>query len=62
MIKEFEINDILKAVNNISKLEKKRSKVIENKKNSIEENDYISHKEKTKFNRSEILILSQMIE
>jgi len=62
MIKEFEINDILKAVNNISKLEKKRPKVIENKKNSIEENDYINHKKKTKFNKSEILILSQIIE
>jgi len=31
MIKEFEINDILNAVNSISKIEKKKSKIAEKK-------------------------------
>ena len=31
MIKEFEINDILNAVNSISKIEKKKDKTIEKK-------------------------------
>ena len=31
MVKEFEINDILNAVNNISKIEKKRKKTIKKK-------------------------------
>ena len=37
MVKEFEINDILNAVNNISKIEKKRSKTVK-KKNSTSKN------------------------
>ena len=62
MIKEFEINDILNAVNNISKLEKKRSKITENKKISIRENDISNHNNQKKINKSETLILSQIIE
>ena len=62
MIKEFEINDILNAVNNISKLEKKRSKITENKKISIKENDISNHNNQKKINKSETLILSQIIE
>ena len=31
MIKEFEINDILNAVNSISKIEKKKRKTVEKK-------------------------------
>ena len=62
MIKEFEINDILNAVNNISKLEKKRSKITENKKISIRENDISNHNNQKKINKSETLILSKIIE
>ena len=62
MIKEFEINDILNAVNNISKLEKKRSKITENKKISIKENDISNHNNQKKINKSETLILSKIIE
>ena len=40
MIKEFEINDILNAVNSISKIEKKKNKTIE-KKNSTATNDVL---------------------
>tara|TARA_B100000749_G_scaffold164243_1_gene126319 strand:- start:48 stop:155 length:108 start_codon:yes stop_codon:yes gene_type:complete len=32
MVKEFEINDILNAVNNISKVEKKRNKTVKKKR------------------------------
>jgi len=35
MTKEFEINDILSAVNSISKIEKKKSKTIEKKDSTI---------------------------
>ena len=39
MIKEFEINDILNAVNSISKIERKKGKITdtENDSNNIEE-------------------------
>ena len=36
MIKEFEINDILNAVDSISKMERKSEKNLEVKKNSLE--------------------------
>ena len=38
MEKEFKIKDILSAVNSISKIDKKKSKIIE-KKDSTEKND-----------------------
>ena len=40
MTKEFEINDILSAVNSFSKIEKKKSKTTE-KKDSTDKNDII---------------------
>ena len=61
MIKEFEINDILNAVNSISKIEKKKSKIIE-KKDSTEKNDTLTLNNQAKSNKSEILVLDQMIE
>ena len=61
MIKEFEINDILNAVNSISKIEKKKNKTIE-KKNSTAINDVLTLNNQAKSNKSEILVLDQMIE
>ena len=62
MIKEFEINDILNAVNNISKIEKKKNKIIETKKDSDDRNDILTLNNQVKSNKSEILVLDQMIE
>ena len=61
MIKEFEIKDILNAVNSISKIEKKKSKTIE-KKDSANKNDVLPLNNQAKSNKSEILVLDQMIE
>ena len=62
MIKEFEINDILNAVNNISKMEKKKSKIIETKKDFRDKDDVLTLNNQAKSNKSEILVLDQMIE
>ena len=61
MIKEFEIKDILNAVNAISKMEKKKSKIIE-KKDSTNKADVLTLNDQVKSNKSEILVLDQMIE
>ena len=61
MIKEFEINDILNAVNSISKIEKKKNKTAE-KKASTDKNDVLTPNKQAKSNKSEILVLDQMIE
>ena len=62
MIKEFEINDILNAVNNISKIGKKKNKIIETKKDSDDRNDILTLNNQVKSNKSRILVLDQMIE
>ena len=61
MAKEFEIIDILNAVNNISKIEEKRSKTVK-KKDSTGKNDILTLNNQVKSNKSEILVLDQMIE
>tara|TARA_B100000029_G_scaffold300146_1_gene293096 strand:- start:902 stop:1087 length:186 start_codon:yes stop_codon:yes gene_type:complete len=61
MIKEFSINDILNAVNIISKIEKKKTKTIEKKAVSHKE-DVLNDNNQVKSNKSEILVLDQMIE
>ena len=61
MVKEFEINDILNAVNSISKMEKKKNKTIE-QKDSTDKNDVLTLNNQAKSNKSEILVLDQMIE
>tara|TARA_B100000446_G_scaffold110950_1_gene103588 strand:+ start:817 stop:1002 length:186 start_codon:yes stop_codon:yes gene_type:complete len=61
MIKEFEINDILNAVNSISKIEKKKSKTTE-KNDSTNKGDVLTLNNQAKFTKSEILVLDQMIE
>ena len=61
MTKEFEINDILSAVNSISKIEKKKIKTA-GKKDSPDKNDILTLNNQAKSNKSEILVLDQMIE
>ena len=61
MTKEFEINDILSAVNSISEIDKKKIKTTE-KKDSTNKNDILTLNNQAKSNKSEILVLDQMIE
>ena len=62
MTKESTINDILKAVDNISKIERKKVKAIETKSNSTDKNDVLTLNKQVKSNKSKILVLDQMIE
>ena len=64
MTKEFEINDILNAVDNISKIERKKdkAKAIETKNDSINKDDVLTLNKQVKSNKSKILVLDQMIE
>ena len=62
MIKEFEINDILDAVDNISKIERKKGKTIETKNDSTDQDDVLTLNKQAKSNKSKILVLNQMIE
>ncbi len=61
MTKEFDIEDILNAVTSISKIEKKKTKINE-KKNSSNKNTALIHNNRVKFDKSEILVLNEMIE
>ena len=61
MIKEFEIDDILNAVDSISSIEKKKSKTLE-KNDSTSKDDILPLNNQVKSNKSEILVLDQMIE
>ena len=61
MIKEFEINDILNAVDNISKIDRNKGKKAEKKDVDDKENTLILNKP-AKSNKSEVLVLDQMIE
>ena len=61
MIKEFEINDILNAVDSISKNKKKKVKTKE-KKDPDNKNDILTLNNQAKSDKSEILVLDQMIE
>ena len=54
MTKKFEISDILNAVENISKIEKK--------KYSTDKDDVLTLNNQVKSNKSNILVLDQMIE
>ena len=62
MKKEFEINDILNAVDNISKIERKKGKTIETKNDSADKDDVLTLNKQVKSNKSKILVLDQMIE
>ena len=61
MKKEFEINDILNAVNSISKSGNKKFKPVE-KKDSGNKNDILTHNNQAKSDKSEILVLNEMID
>ena len=62
MVKEFEINDILNAVNNISRIERKKGRAIEINNVSTDKNDVLTLNNQAKSDKSEILVLDQMIE
>ena len=62
MKKDFAIKDILSAVNSISTIEKKERKTIEVKNDSSEKVDVLTLNNQVKSNKSEILVLDQMIE
>ena len=61
MTKEFEISDILNAVNSISKVDKKKSKSMEKKDSDVKE-DVLTLNNQAKSDNSDILVLNQMIE
>tara|TARA_Y100000590_G_scaffold119180_1_gene136382 strand:- start:779 stop:970 length:192 start_codon:yes stop_codon:yes gene_type:complete len=60
--KEFKINDILNAVNSISKIERKKVGIIKSKNVSTERKDDFSINNQDKSHKSEILVLDEMIE
>ena len=61
MKKEFKINDILNAVNSISKIDKKKSKTLR-KKDYANNTDVLTNNNQVKSDKSEILVLDQMID
>ena len=61
MIKEFEISDILNAVNSLSKVDKKKSKIVKKNDSDVKE-DVLTLNNQAKSDKSEILVLDQMIE
>tara|TARA_B100000686_G_scaffold297046_1_gene329063 strand:- start:627 stop:815 length:189 start_codon:yes stop_codon:yes gene_type:complete len=61
MKKEFEINDILNAVNTIYKIEKKVTKNVE-KKVSNKKNDVLTLNNQAKSDKSDVLVLNDVIE
>ena len=62
MEKEFEINDILNAVNSISKIERKKGSIIEIKNDPVSKDDVLTPNYQEKSDKSEILVLDRMIE
>ena len=62
MVKEFEINDILNAVNSISKIERKRGETIETANDSTNKDDILTPNNQIKSDKSDVLVLDQMIE
>ena len=62
MTKDFEIKDILSAVNSISTIERKKRGTIKVKNDSGDKVDVLTLNNQVKSNKSEILVLDQMIE
>ena len=62
MEKEFKIGDILNAINSISKIERKKGKTIEIKIDYADKNDILPLNNQVKSDKSDILVLDQMIE
>ena len=61
MKKEFDINDILEAINNISEINEKNKKTLK-KKDITNNSDILSLNDQTESDKSEMLVLDQMIE
>ena len=61
MIKEFKIVEILNAVDNLCRIEKKKWEISEKKDYEYNNNALILNKQ-AESNKSEILVLNQMIE
>ena len=61
MIKEFEIKEILEAIENISKIEKKDRKIVKKKLTNKKE-DVLTNNNQVKSTKSDVLVLSEMIE
>ena len=61
MKKEFEIKDILTAINSISKIDRKKTKKAE-KKAPVIKDDVLTRHNQVKSDKSKILVLDQMIE
>ena len=62
MTKEFEIDDILNAVDNISKMKRRKDKTVVTKNDSADKEDILTLNKQVKSNESKILVLDQMIE
>ena len=62
MTKEFEIKDILNAIDNISKIKRKKRETIEVKNDSADKDDVLTLNKQVKSNKRKILVLDQMIE
>ena len=62
MTKEFEINDILNAVDNIFKIERKKGKTIETKNDATDKDEVLTLNKQVKSHKSKILVLDQLIE
>ena len=62
MTKDFEIKDILSAVNSISTLERRKRETVEVENDSNDKVDVLTLNNQVKSNKSEILVLDQMIE
>jgi len=62
MAKEFEMNDILNAVNSILKTETKKRDVVQPIKNRNDKLDVLTLGKQVISDKSDILVLDQMIE
>ena len=62
MTKEFKIDDILNAVDNISKIKRRKDKAVVTKNDSEDKDDVLTLNKQVKSNKSKILVLNQMIE
>ena len=62
MEKEFKISDILNAVNNITKIKRKKKNNIEVKNSFLDKEADLTIKKQIKTSKSEVLVLNEMIE
>ena len=62
MKKEFEINDILNAVDSISKTERKKEHFFIAKETHVKKNNVLRLYDEIKSNKNDILILDKMFE